>query len=40
MMSGYVYGASTMALLGVMVNVIDDNVPNSLWYYVDLYLPF
>ncbi len=39
-MSGYLYGISTMAVLVVMVNVIDSSVPNNLWYYVDLYLPF
>ncbi len=39
-MSNYLYGLATMVMIGVMVNVIDDSVPNNLWYYIDLYLPF
>lgn len=39
-MTNYLYGLGTMGLIGAMVNVIDQNVPNNLWYWLDLYLPF
>jgi hypothetical protein len=39
-MSDYIYGAATMFLLSVTVSIIDKNIPNNLWYYVDLYIPF
>ncbi len=39
-MANYLYGLATMAVIGAMVNIIDDNVSNDLWYWVDLYLPF
>lgn len=39
-MMNYIYGFVTMGIMVVMVDIIDGNVPNSLWYYIDLYLPF
>lgn len=39
-MSEYVYGAITSTVIFVMVGVIDNNIPNDLWYYIDTYLPF
>ncbi|GJL85113.1 MAG: hypothetical protein DHS20C02_08880 [Micavibrio sp.] len=39
-MSNYIYGMATFAVIGAMVSIIDANVPNNLWYWVDLYVPF
>lgn len=39
-MINYVYGAVTMVMLTTMVQMIDSHIPNSVWYYVDLALPF
>lgn len=39
-MVNYVYGAATMFLFSTAIGVVDQNVPNSLWYYINLYLPF
>lgn len=39
-MANWIYGAATMFVFSTAVEVIDDNVPNSLWYWVNLYLPF
>lgn len=39
-MSNYLYGAATTAVIVLMVNVIDSNVPNDLWYYINSVLPF
>lgn len=39
-MVNYIYGAATMFLFSTAVEVIDDNVHNSLWYHINLYLPF
>ena len=39
-MTNYVYGAVTMVMLTTMVQMIDSNIPNSVWYYVGLVLPF
>lgn len=39
-MFNYLFGAATAATVFTMMNVIDANVPNNLWYYVDLYMPF
>lgn len=39
-MMNYVYGTVTAGLVIAMVDVIDSNVPNSLAYWVNLYMPF
>jgi hypothetical protein len=39
-MLNYFYGFVTMGIMVAMVDIIDGNVPNNLWYYIDLYLPF
>lgn len=39
-MLNYIYGAVTTISLITMVEMIDSNVPNNLWYWLDLYLPF
>ena len=39
-MMNYIYGFVTMGIMVVTVDIIDGNVPNNLWYYIDLYLPF
>lgn len=39
-MSNYVYGAITMVMLTTMVQMIDSHIPNNVWYYVGLVLPF
>lgn len=39
-MSEYIYGAATMLMFTTAVNIIDKNIPNSLWYYFRLYMPF
>jgi len=39
-MANFIYGALTTSVITAMVNIIDSNVPNSLGYYVDLYMPF
>ena len=39
-MTDYIYGAATVFVVTTMVGIIDANVPNDLWYWVDLYLPF
>ncbi len=39
-MSNYIYGMATFAVISGMVSIIDANVPNDLWYWVDLYSPF
>lgn len=39
-MLNYVYGFVTMGIMVVMVDIVDGNVPNDLWYYIDLHLPF
>ncbi len=36
----YMYGAATTATVVAMVKIIDNNVPNDLMYWIDLYLPF
>ena len=37
-MINFIYGAVTTATVVKMIDVIDTNVPNNLWYYVDTYL--
>jgi hypothetical protein len=39
-MANYVYGIATSATVISMVGIINDNVPNDLWYWATLYLPF
>jgi hypothetical protein len=39
-MLNYVYGIVTSFTLIAMVDIIDSNVPNSLKYWVTLYVPF
>lgn len=39
-MSQYMFGMITAFCLVTVIDVLDRNVPNSLWYYIDLYLPF
>lgn len=39
-MVNYLFGAATTATVFAMVNIIDSNVPNDLWYWLDLYTPF
>lgn len=36
----YIYGALTAASLSIGVSIADAMVPNDLWYWIDLYLPF
>lgn len=39
-MSNYLFGAATTAVVVTMVDIIDSNVPNNLWYWINLYSPF
>ena len=39
-MLNYIYGALTTISVITMVDMIDRNVSNDLWYWVDLYMPF
>ena len=39
-MIDYLYGAETAAFVMAAFSVVDENIPNSLWYYIDLMLPF
>jgi len=39
-MMNYVYGSATTLTVLAMLNIIDENIPNSLAYYVDLVMPF
>ena len=39
-MLNFIYGSMLTVTVITMVNIIDDNVPNSLMYWVDLYAPF
>lgn len=39
-MPNFVYGAISMFLLTAMADVIDSQIPNTLSYYIDLYVPF
>lgn len=39
-MANYVYGILTMGVLTKAYTIVDANVPNSLWYWIDLALPF
>lgn len=39
-MLNYIYGATTMFLITIMVGIVDANVPNDLMYWIDLYSPF
>ncbi len=39
-MTQYIYGAVTMLFFSAAIAIVDQNIPNSLWYYIDLYLPF
>lgn len=39
-MINYIYGIATSATIITMVDVIDRNVPNNIWYWLDLYSPF
>ena len=39
-MGQFINGAIWSSVLITMVNVLDQNVPNSLGYWLDLYSPF
>ncbi|HRC27087.1 MAG TPA: hypothetical protein PKX87_06625 [Alphaproteobacteria bacterium] len=39
-MTNYIYGVATMFLFSTAIGVVDQNISNSLWYYIDLYMPF
>ena len=40
-MVNYVYGVLTMGVMVKMYDIVDANVPNNLWYWIDTYLlPF
>ena len=39
-MSNYFYGIATAGLVMTIFDMIDTQVPNGLWYYVNLYAPF
>ncbi len=39
-MTNYIYGSATVALMVGMMDMIDTHVPNGLYYYVDLMMPF
>ena len=39
-MANYIYGLVTTVTVVAMADIIDSNIPNNLWYYVDLYMPF
>ena len=39
-MSNFVYGIAISITVFTMVNIIDDNIPNNVAYYVDLVVPF
>ena len=38
-MLNYVYGFVTSAMVVSAVKLADSELPNGLWYWVDLYLP-
>tara|TARA_B100002003_G_C13741377_1_gene369720 strand:+ start:176 stop:352 length:177 start_codon:yes stop_codon:yes gene_type:complete len=39
-MANYIYGIATSTTVIAMLDVIDTNVSNDLWYWVTLYTPF
>lgn len=39
-MAEYFYGAATMGTVFVMAQIINQHIPNDLFYYVNLVLPF
>ncbi len=39
-MSNFIYGIAISITVFTMVNIIDDNIPNNVAYYVDLVVPF
>jgi hypothetical protein len=39
-MVNYLYGVSTTVFVTILASMIDHSIPNSLGYYVQLYLPF
>ncbi len=39
-MVNYMYGILTSATVISMLNIINEAVPNDLWYWATLYLPF
>ncbi len=36
----YLYSAMTLAMVSMTVSIVDRHIPNSVWYYVGLCLPF
>lgn len=39
-MGNYIYGASTMFTVTLLINIINDMIPNDLGYYFSLLMPF
>ena len=40
-MSSYIYGTATMGCLMLTVSIINNHIPNDLWYYIDVnFIPF
>lgn len=39
-MANTIMTISTLAVLALSVDYIDTHVPNGLWYWIDLHLPF
>ncbi len=39
-MGNYLYGAGTMFAVTMMINIVNDMIPNDLGYYVGLLMPF
>jgi hypothetical protein len=39
-MLNYIYGSATTLTLITMLEIVDQNVPNDLAYYIEMILPF
>lgn len=39
-MQNFIYGTVLAGISFKMFDIIDSNVSNGLWYWVDLYIPF
>ncbi len=39
-MANYIYGAMTFGALIQAYVIVDTNVPNNLWYWIDSVIPF
>ncbi len=39
-MANYLYGAGMMACVTGLMSLFNTHMPNSVYYYVDLFIPF